>query len=88
MTMIGKPLNLEELFINWLAGSMDMFFFLAMIFFAFLAAFFRMPTSVYLILMGLFIILMAGLGYNTFYILLIFVGGLVGYYIISRFIKK
>jgi len=83
-----EPLNLERIFVNFFAGSMEIFFFIAMAFFAYLAVKFRMPNQVFLILMALFVIMLAGLRYEFLYLLAILLAGLFFYYTLSRIIKS
>jgi len=83
-----KPLDLQNILVNYFAGSMEIFIFIAMIFFGFMAAKFRMPNSIFLILMVLFVILMAGYGIQYLYTLAIFAIGLFVYYIVAKMIKS
>jgi len=83
---IIQPLDLETIFVNHLAGSMKIFFFLILIVFAYLAAKFRMPNQVFLILMAVFIIFMANF-YSLLYTILIFLSGLFFYWVISKIPK-
>ena len=83
-----EPLDLQTIFVNYFAGSMDIFFFIALIFFAYLAARFRMPNSIFLVMMGLFVVLMAGLGYDLFYVLVIFIVAWFFYHVISKPLKQ
>ncbi|GEM_PF-5129153 len=82
-----KPLDFETIFINYFAGSGEIFIVLAMIFFAYLGAKYRMPSGVFGIFMALFIIGLAGFQINTFLIPLIVVIGLGVYWIFSKVIK-
>ena len=81
-----QPLNLQEIFVNYFAGSMTIFFFIAMAFFAYIAARFRMPNQVFLILIGLFIIIMTNY-YSLLFTITIFLAGLFFYYTLSKIIK-
>ena len=81
-----QPLDLETILVTNLAGGMEIFFFLMIIVFAYLAAKFRMPNQVFLILMAVFIVFMANY-YSLLYTLLIFLTGLFFYYILSKIIK-
>jgi len=83
---IIQPLDLETIFVTNLAGSMKIFFFLIAIVFAYLAARFRMPNQVFLILMAVFIIFMANF-YSLLYTILIFLSGLFFYWVISKIPK-
>jgi len=82
-----QPLDLQTIFVNYVAGSMAIFFFLTILVFAYLAARFRMPNQVFLILIAIFVIFMANF-YSLLYVLLIFLVGIFFYQIISRVIKS
>lgn len=83
-----EPLDLEHLFVNIFAGSRDIFFFIAVIFLAFLGAKLRMMNETFLLMLGLFVIFLAGAGYATaFYAIIIFLAGLFFYSILSKIFK-
>lgn len=82
------PLNLEQIFVNYLAGSYTIFFFLAIAFFAYLAARLRIPNFTFLLLMGLFVVMMAGFGFQMLYAVVVFIAGLFIYQTISKIIKS
>ncbi len=82
---IVNPLDLKEIFVTYLAGSMEIFFLLAVLGFGYLAARFRMPNQIFLILMGLFVILMAN-EYTFFFAISIFIIGLFSFYSISKLV--
>jgi len=83
---VVQPLDLKYILVNTLAGSMKIFFFLLLIGFAYLAARFRIPNQIFLILMAVFVIFMANY-YSLLYTLLIFLAGLFFYYSLSKIIK-
>ena len=90
--MVTQSLDLYTIFVEDLAGDLLIFYTLAIIAFSFLAAKFRIPNIIFLILMTFFIIIMAGLtefgtGLKIFYALLIFIAGFFVYYSISKIIK-
>lgn len=62
MTLAIGPLEIDHVLINMLAGSVPIFIGLAMITIAVLAARFRMPGSVFAMILIAFFILMAGTG--------------------------
>jgi len=66
------PLDLFSIFVNYFAGSLNIFFGVALIFFAYLGARFRMPNGVFIPLIALFVVMMAGLGYQALYLVTIF----------------
>ena len=80
------PLDLKYIFVNVLAGSMEIFMFLAMIFIAMIAGYFRMMSSTMIVLYILFAILM-GQFMSGIYLLVVLIGGLVSFYLLSKIIK-
>ena len=82
-----RILDFEEVFVNYFAGSSEMFFFLLLIFLSYVSARFRMPIGIYAMIMVTSVIVLAGYGYTTFYIIILFVLGLLLYWIFSRLIK-
>ena len=84
--MVVEPLNLEQIFVGYLAGSDVIFFFLAMAALSFLAAKFRMPNKIILIMMALFVVFMA-FYFPLLYAIVIFLAGLFFYYVLSKTVK-
>jgi len=82
-----QPLDLETIFINYFAGSTIVFVALAMVFFAYLGAKFRMTNGVFGMFMALFVILLAGFSINTLLVPLVLIIVLGGYWILSKIIK-
>jgi len=75
-----EPLNLEKIFINYVAGSMEIFLFLT--------AKFRMPNSIFLLLIGVFTIFLATQGYTLLYGLTILFAGIFAFISLSNYFKK
>ncbi len=86
MTAYPQPLDLYTLFVNYFAGSMEIFFFCALLFFGYYALKLKMNQFLFIALMGVFILLMAN-WYNGLYALLIIGIALLVYNIISKIIK-
>jgi len=84
--MVTQPLDLQTIFVNYFAGTLEIFFFIAMIGFSILAAKFRMPNQIFLIMLGVFIVVMTNF-YPLFYTIVILLVGLLFYYTISKLIK-
>lgn len=82
-----QPLQLDVIFENYLAGSAEIFFFLIMIVLVYLAARFKMPNQITLILMALFVIIMAP-WFPLFYGFIILIIGLLFYFVLSKMIKS
>lgn len=78
-----EPLNWECLLVNMFAGSMEVFFFLALFFVASVGAYFRMLNATLLIMFALFGIVMAQFS-SGIYFLIILVGGLFATIAIKR----
>jgi len=84
--MVTQPLDFWTIFVNYFAGGIEIFFFLAMILFAYAAARFRMPSSIFLMLIVLFIVSMSTF-FSLLYTLTILAMGLFFYYTLSKIIK-
>jgi len=82
-----EPLDLQTIFVNYLAGSMVIFFFLMMAVLAYLAARFRMPNQITMIMIALFIVFFATY-YSLLYVIVIFLAGLLIYFSLSKFMKS
>jgi hypothetical protein len=82
-----QPLDLQTIFVNYFAGSMTIFFFIIMAVLAYLAAKFRMPNQITLIMIVLFVIFFASY-YSLLYVIVIFLIGLLIYYSLSKFMKS
>jgi len=82
-----QPLDLKTIFVNYLSGSTIIFLFLFIIFLAYLAARLRMPNRILLALSGLFIVMFASLGFQSYYPIVIFITGLFFYFVLSKIIK-
>ena len=85
MTFI-QPLDLQLLFVNTFAGSIEVFMIIAFLAVMALAAFFRMPNILALTLVGLFGVMMAAYS-PDFYFLIVLFAGLAIFYGIGRYIK-
>jgi len=72
---IIQPLDLEMIFVNTFAEGWMLFMALAFAAFSFLAAKFRMPNGIYLILMFIFVVFISSF-YSVFYGLVILIAGL------------
>ena len=80
-----QPLDFEQIFVHFFAGSKEIFFFVALVFFAFLGAKFRMLNEVFLIMMVVFVVFAAGSGYFTvLYSIVILLVGFFFYTVFSR----
>ena len=87
MSSFTTPLDLKTIFVTYFAGSMEIFMFLAMIVMAALAARYRMPNYVFLMMLMVFAVFMASSGYMLFLILAVIITGLVAYWILAKFGK-
>ena len=85
-----QPLDFEYIFVNLFAGSRDIFFFLAVIFFAFLGAKLKMEGGVFMMLLVLFVLMISGIsGYKNFlFPLIVLAAGLFIYSLIIRIVNK
>lgn len=88
-----EPLDLYTIFVQYFAGSITIFFILAVIVFGYFASKFRMNNAVFLILMALFVVMMAGLvnigkGLDMFYGMVILLVAIFIGYGIYKLIKQ
>ena len=72
-------LNLEKIFVGYFAGSMQIFYFIAILVFGYLSAKYKMPTGVFLTLMTVFIIIMGAYYGEFFGLTIVCAGGYVLY---------
>jgi len=84
-----EPLNLEYLLINTLAGSPTIFIFLAILSIAVLAAMFKMPNIIFLVMIGLFAIVFGYLGgvFSGLYAFFIIIASVVTFYSVGKIFK-
>ena len=79
------PLNLEYILVNSFAGSMEIFFFIAAIAIAYMAARMRMPNIVTLMMGALFMVLMASLtGFTSLYLITILLVAIMFFFIVKK----
>jgi hypothetical protein len=86
MTSWIQPLDLQTLFVNYLSGSLEIFSFIAVLVIAALAATFRMPNQIALIMFVLFGVIM-GVYLGGIYFLAIIITSIMVYYSIARLMK-
>jgi len=84
---ILNPLDLETLLIDNVAGTITIFFFIALIAISFFAAKWRMTNMVFMAMIGLFLIFMAGFGFTTLIVTILVIGGFVIAWVLSRMTK-
>ena len=82
-----NPLDLQMLFVNTFAGSMEIFMIIAFFAVAALAAFFRMPNALALTMFALFGVVMAAYSQEFYFIIILFAGMAI-FYGIGSYIKK
>lgn len=80
-----EPLDLWQLLVNSLAGSVGIFFFLAFAFIAGLAAYFRMPNGVFIVMLVLFSVIMAPFVPSMWLLVLLLVIMVVGWQLVKIF---
>ena len=81
------PLNLEYIFKNTLAGSSEVFFGLFFIAISVVAGLFRMPNTIFLLMIGLAGLMLYGWIPSGFYILVLLVAGTIVFWQVSRIVK-
>jgi len=82
-----EVLNLEKILVSYLAGSMEVFFFLAIIAITWIAAKYRMPNAILAVLLGLFVVLMTNY-FSMMYMLVIILAALFMYFALAKSIKS
>ena len=83
---LTEPLDLEYWLINVLAGSVDIFIFVALVVITFLSARFKMSLGVYFIILSIFALIMKGIGVSYLIVLLVLAGSGVLFSIIKRMV--
>ena len=83
-----EPLDLETMLVNTLAGSIEIFTFIAFIAIAAVAARFKMPNLIVFIMFSVFAIFMANFIGNSFYLVIMIFAGLMIFNIISKIISR
>ena len=86
MTFV-EPLDLQRIFINNLAGSIEIFIFLAFIAIGAACSLMRIPNTVTMILLLFFGIILAGV-YPAMYVLVVLIAGLAITKYVSKFITR
>lgn len=86
MAFLISPLDFEQLFIVNLAGSTEIFSFIAVLLVAFAMSKFRLTSRLALPLFAVFGVIMATY-LEGIYILIILLGGLVTFYALSKLAK-
>ena len=84
---IENPLGMRDLLVNTVIGSVPLFAFISIIFFAFLAARFRMPGSAFAIMMVIFAILFS-VELGAIYIIILVILGIVVFGALSKIFSK
>lgn len=75
--MLVQPLNLQNLLVNTLAGSINIFIFLAMVALSAGAAFFKMPNLVFGMMLGIFVVMLSNFLGGIYLIVLLISGFLI-----------
>lgn len=83
---IIQPFDLEKIFLVTLAGTPEIFAFICIIGMSIASAYFKLNNTIFLIMIGLFGIIMAG-NFGGIYLLTLIFMGLVTFHAISKIIK-
>lgn len=84
-----QPLELDKIFINMFAGSPAIFMAIFIIVFSILAGYFRMGGLTYVMLLALAsMMLPVFFGSSGLFIFIIFIGGLLIFWVISKIVKE
>jgi len=84
---IIQPFDFEKIILITLAGTPEIFAFLMIVGMSIAGAYFKFTNTIFLILLGLFALIMSGTLGGIYILSLIFIG-LVTFYSISKIIKN
>lgn len=84
---IIPPFDLEQILVVNVAGSAEIFTFLAVILLSYAMARYDFPDKITLVMFGLFAIIMA-LYLPSLYIIVILIGGITTFYHVARLMKS
>ena len=87
MATFHEPLEMRYWLVNTFSGSIEIFIFLSFIFISAMAAKFRMNSTITLISMVLFSVLMSNY-FGGIYMLMLIIVGMITFISISRVIKS
>ena len=82
-----NPLALETIFVNFLAGSANIFLFLMFLFIAGFSGKFRMPNEIFLIMLVVFAVIMANF-FGGFYAFALIISSVIVFYGVGKIIKS
>ena len=84
-----EPLNLQHILMNVLAGSPTIFFFISILAIATLAAIFKMPNTIFMIMIGLFVVTLSYLEgiFSALYAFIVIVTAILIFYSIGKIFK-
>lgn len=83
---IENPLGMQDLLVNTIAGSLEIFTFLSIIIISAMSAKFNMPKSIFLVIIALFGIIMAQ-WIGGLYLILILLSGLMIFTALARLFR-
>ena len=86
MTFV-EPLDLERILINNLAGSVEIFIFIAFIAIGAMTAMMRIPKSITLVLLGLFTIIIADF-FPAIYLLTVVIAGMIAANAMAKIVTR
>ena len=82
-----EPLDLQGILINSLAGSVEIFMFIAFIAIGGVASALKIPRSITLVLFGLFAVILADF-FPALYLLVIVIAGMISAHAISKVVTR
>ena len=83
--MVVEPLNLQYILVNTFAGTWEIFFFIAAIAIAYMAARTRMPNIITLMMGALFIVIMASfIEIGALYLITILMVAIMFFFIVKK----
>ncbi len=83
---LNSPLNLKQIFVVDLAGNVEIFAFVSIIFFAFIAGYFKFDNKITLSLFFLYGLILSSFLPDIF-LLMILIAGVIIFFSLSKIIK-
>jgi hypothetical protein len=86
MTFI-EPLDLQRILVNSLAGSMEIFMFIAFVAIGAMTAIMKIPKSITMILLGLFAVILADY-FPAIYLITVVIAGMIAANAIAKIVTR
>ena len=84
---LTEPLDLFNILVQTFSGSFEIFLFICLIFIILGSAYYKMSSGIVIMLIGIFGVLMAAFGASWILIMLILIGGILMYFLLSKLFR-